>query len=263
MRRVLSLAGVVDDRDRWIGGSAFLVQTGDEIDRGDDDRAILDRIEDLKAQAAVAGGEVIALLGNHEIMNASLDFRYVTAGGFAAFSLFDRPDGSPALPRGLPFEAIGRASAFAPGGAYARVLSSRPFVVKVGDTVFAHGGILPKHIAYGLDRMNDEVDAWLLNHRDQPPSPLVAEDGPLWTRAYSSPAEAPDCDALARVLSELGAKRMVVGHTVQPSGISSACDQRVWRIDVGLSQAFGGPMEILEIAGGDVTVLRERRGPSR
>ena len=258
-RRGLRLAGVVDDQDRWIGGSAVLVQTGDEIDRGDDDRAILDRIEDLKAQAALAGGEVIALLGNHEIMNASLDFRYVTAGGFAAFSPPLAPDGSPGLPLDVPLEARGRASAFAPGGAYARVLASRPFVARVGDTVFVHGGILPKHVAYGLDRMNDEVDAWLLHRRDQPPAPLVAEDGPVWTRAYSSLAEAPDCDALARVLSELRAKRMVVGHTVQPSGISSACDDRVWRIDVGLSRAFGGPIEILEIVGNDVTVLRERQ----
>ena len=124
--------------------------------------------------------------------------------------------------------------------------------------MFVHGGILPKHVAYGLDRMNDEVDAWLLDRRDQPPAQLVAEDGPVWTRAYSSPDEAPDCDALARVLSELGAKRMVVGHTVQPSGISSACDKRVWRIDAGLSRAFGGPIELLEIVGDDVTVLRER-----
>ena len=62
-RRGLRLAGVVDEQDRWIGGSAVLVQTGDEIDRGDDDRDILDRIEDLKAQAALAGGEVIALSG--------------------------------------------------------------------------------------------------------------------------------------------------------------------------------------------------------
>ena len=55
----------------------------------------------------------------------------------------------------------------------------------------------------------------------------------------------------------MGAKRMVVGHTVQPSGISNACQGRVWRIDVGMSRAFGGPIEVLQIAGGEVTVLRE------
>jgi hypothetical protein len=66
-------------------GSLVVVQTGDEIDRGDDDRAILDLVEALKKQASAAGGELVALLGNHEIMNASLDFRYVTGGGFAAF----------------------------------------------------------------------------------------------------------------------------------------------------------------------------------
>jgi hypothetical protein len=89
---------------------------------------------------------------------------------------------------------------------------------------------------------------------DQSP---VGKDGPVWTRAYSNPSEPPDCASLARVLAEIGARRMVVGHTVQPSGISSACDGRVWRIDVGMSRAFGGPIQVLEIAADDVRVLRE------
>ncbi len=93
-RRVLRLAGAIDERDRWVGGRLVVVQTGDEIDRGDDDRAILDLVEDLKKQAAAAGGELIALLGNHEVMNAALDFRYVTPGGLSAFSLFAATDAS-------------------------------------------------------------------------------------------------------------------------------------------------------------------------
>ncbi len=246
-RRALRLAGAIDANDAWAGGPLVVVQTGDEIDRRDDDRAVLDEIQSLKAQAAAAGGALVALLGNHEIMNASMDFRYVTPGGFASFSAF--ADASAA--------AAGRASAFHPGGRYATLLADRPLFVKVGDTVFVHGGILPKHVRYGLDRMNDEVDAWLLGRRAAPPAPLVAEDGPLWTRAYSAPSEDPDCDALDEALSVLGAKRMVVGHTVQPSGISSACQGRVWRIDVGMSRAFGGPIEVLEIADEEVTVLRE------
>jgi hypothetical protein len=49
---------------------------------------------------------------------------------------------------------------------------------------------------------------------------------------------------------------MVVGHTVQRAGISSACDDEVWRIDTGLSQHYGGKLEVLEIQSGVVKVLR-------
>jgi len=51
---------------------------------------------------------------------------------------------------------------------------------------------------------------------------------------------------------------MVMGHTVQQDGISSACDGLAWRIDVGMSAAYGGPVEVLEIVGDSVRVLREK-----
>jgi hypothetical protein len=41
---------------------------------------------------------------------------------------------------------------------------------------------------------------------------------------------------------------MVVGHTVQNQGITSACDGALWRIDVGLARLYGGPIEVLELA---------------
>jgi hypothetical protein len=257
-RRALRLAGAIDEHDHWIGGALVVVQTGDEVDRGDDDRAILDLVDALSKQATAAGGAIVPLLGNHEIMNASLDFRYATPGGLAAFSLFDAPDAASPAAR-VPASARGRAAAFEPDGVYARLFSGRSFVTKVGDTVFVHGGILPKHVTYGLDRMNDELDDWLAGKRPAPPAMLVAEDGPVWTRAYSSEETPPDCPDLAIVLTELSATRMVVGHTVQHRGINSACDAKVWRIDVGLSKAFGGPIEVLQIQGADVTVLRETR----
>jgi Calcineurin-like phosphoesterase len=259
LRRALRVVGAIDAHDHWTGGALTLVQTGDEIDRGDDDRAIVDLVEDLKNQAVAAGGQLVALLGNHEIMNASLDFRYVTPGGFAAFSPFAAGNDA-GLADGVPLQARGRAAAFAPGGPYASILARRPLVQKVGDTVFVHGGVLPKHVAYGLDRMNDELDQWLLAKRRDPPAIVVAEDGPVWTRAYSGEDGEPDCKDLASALSRLGARRMVVGHTVQHRGANSACGGSIWRIDVGLSHYFGGPIEALEIRGDEVRVLREDAG---
>lgn len=87
-RRALRLAGAIGEGDSWIGGRLVVVQTGDQIDRGEDDRQVLDLFEDLKRDAKLSGGEVIALAGNHEIMNAMFDFRYVAKPAFASFNGF-------------------------------------------------------------------------------------------------------------------------------------------------------------------------------
>ncbi len=255
-RRALRLAGAIDEKDAWVGKDLVVVQTGDQIDRDDDDRKILDLFEHLKGEAKKAGGEVVALSGNHELMNAALDFRYVTPAAADAFAdVAPRGSFTPAL-AAVDERSRGRAAAFAPGGSYASMLSSRPVVVKIGDSVFVHGGILPKHVRYGLDRINDEVRDWLSGRRADAPSIVMAEDGPVWTRMYSAAPGPSECAVLEEVLGALGAKRMVVGHTVQRHGLSPACGDRVWRIDTGLSKTYGGKLEVLEIEGDKAGVRR-------
>ena len=83
-------------------------------------------------------------------------------------------------------------------------------------------------------------------------------------RDYSDGTPAPEqCAELTRVLSALSAQRMVVGHTVQQQGINSACEGKVWRIDVGLSRFYGNKPSVLEIRGDQVRALTEppRRQP--
>ncbi|MDB4990455.1 MAG: hypothetical protein JWN04_5633 [Myxococcaceae bacterium] len=244
-RRALRLAGVIDADDRWSGGDTVVVQTGDILDRGDDERAILDLTERLHDTAPAAGGAFIALSGNHELMNVAQDFRYVTPSGFAAFA-----------------REGGRDVAFRPGGSFAKRLAERPVVAQVGDTVFVHAGVLPKHVSYGLARINEEVRAWMRGERAEPPAIVVAEDGPIWTRAYSLDTQADDCALLRQALSMLSAKRMVVGHTVQQEGITSACDRHVWRIDTGMSHHYGGAVQVLEIEGDTITARKEPGEPA-
>merc|ERR1712113_75558 len=63
---------------KWAGNDDVLVQTGDIVDRGDDAVAIYHLFQVLRKQAKRAGGQVINLLGNHELMNINMDWRYVS-----------------------------------------------------------------------------------------------------------------------------------------------------------------------------------------
>lgn len=249
----LKIGKLIDEGDKWIGGDAVLVQTGDMLDRGDDEQRIVDLLMGLKEQAKAAGGAVHILNGNHELMNAAGDFRYVTAGGFADFA--DVPGlrvDDPRLSR-LPEAKRARAAAWLPGGVYAKKVAENPVVVVVGDTVFAHGGVLPKYVA-DLDRINREVTAWLLGASEIGMRHVSSPDGPVWSRHFSDEPDAADCKLLSETLAKLGVKRMVVGHTPQPQ-IRPACDQRVWRVDVGMAAHYGGKPEVLEIIDGSAKPL--------
>jgi hypothetical protein len=259
-RAALRLAGAIDDSERWIGEDLSVVQTGDELDRGDHEREIVDLFTRLAAAAPERGGRVVALNGNHEIMNVQGDFRYVTPGGLTAFAGV-----SPRSPLSQTARApyAERAAAFLPGGAYALELAERDVIAIVGDSVFVHGGVLPVHVRYGIDRINREARQWMKEGGRVAPDAVAGQAAPIWVRDYSlDPMAAGVCDVLGEVLAALGAKRMVVGHTVQRGGISSACGDRVYRIDVGLSRYYGeGPIQVLEIADGQVRILSAPRAP--
>lgn len=253
----LRLAGAIDERSRWVGGKLVLVQTGDQLDRGDGERAILDLFEKLTREAENAGGAFHVLNGNHEVMNVMGDLRYVTPGGFRDFSSVPGLDLSSRALRKIPVNQRPRAAAFRPGGPYAMMLAKRNTVVIVGENVFAHGGVLPEHVDYGVERLNREVRIWMGGERRRPPRAAAGKNGVVWTREYSDLPDAQDCAALGIALQKLGAKRMIVAHTVQKNGISPACDERVWRIDVGMAKHYGGRPAVLEIKGSVVKVLRD------
>jgi hypothetical protein len=187
-------------------------------------------------------------------MNVAGDLRYVTPGGFRDFEDVAglRLD-DPALGTVPPAQRA-RAAAFRPGGLYARKIALHPVVVVVGDTVFAHGGVLPKH-ARDVDRIVAEVAAWIWGTSPSGMRVAGEPDSVVWSRHYSDEPDEADCKLLEETLEILKVKRMVVGHTVQP-GIRSACDERVWRIDVGMSTHYGGKPEVLEIADGTARPLR-------
>jgi Calcineurin-like phosphoesterase len=254
-RQALRLAGAIDESDHWIGGDLVVVQTGDQLDRGDQEQAILELLDRLQDEAQEAGGAVHILNGNHELMNVRLDLRYVTEGGFTDFqdAVVIAEEDSLLLAH-EPSERA-RVAAFRPGGPYARRLAERPVILIIDGNVFVHGGVLPLHLDYGIKRLNDEVRDWMLG-QGEPPAFIHTKHSPTWSRSYSDEVEADDCRQLKEVLERLGAERMIVGHTVQENGIAPFCEGKVWCIDFGLSDYYGSNIEVLEISGDLIRVLR-------
>jgi hypothetical protein len=121
-------------------------------------------------------------------------------------------------------------------------------------TAFAHGILSPGKMITGsktqiklLRRMGEAVaDFGMIDDGDRV----------MWTRQFSSNVDDRDCAELDESLKLLGARRMIVAHTVHEK-ITPKCDGKVWAIDVGMSRAYGGSVQVLEILNDEkLTVLR-------
>jgi hypothetical protein len=134
---------------KWIGGDTFVVIVGDIMDRkrdgqyfksikdedgylvgeidGEED-IIINLINRLSVKASKSGGKVIKLLGNHEIMNLYGDYSYVSD------KTLQRNGGKEE--RKKMFGENGKLSDMV-------IKCGTKAIVKIGDWIFVHGGILP------------------------------------------------------------------------------------------------------------------------
>ena len=83
----------------------------------------------------------------------------------------------------------------------------------------------------------------------------------MWTRLYgdAQPSQLPARKRNA-VLKKFQIKRMVVAHTPQKHGVSSACGGKVFRVDVGLADYYGiNATQVLAIDGERISILDATR----
>ena len=255
---MLRAVHLVDAAGRWQGGSAHLVVVGDSVDRGRDVFAVLWRLHDLATEAARAGGAVHVLLGNHE--------QYLLSGIDKDLHAEHRH----ALAR-----LGGHAAAFAADTLIGAWLRRLPVAVRLGDTLFVHGGVAP-----GLAVDGGSLAQWNADHRahwsgaaPQPAKPALAavlgSEGLTqyrgWMRGSDDGSGGPSTAHVASTLSALGVQRAVVGHSLVPA-IQPLHDGRVWAIDVA---AVDAAPQVLKFDAGkpvvvDVGVLRhDPRGGNR
>lgn len=65
--KILRHAGLLDENLNWCGTHNRLIQMGDIFDRGPFSRKVDDLLDKIQRQAALSNGEVVRLVGNHEL----------------------------------------------------------------------------------------------------------------------------------------------------------------------------------------------------
>lgn len=296
-RAISQAAGLVDAKGKWTGGKATLVQMGDIVDRGPDSLMIIRDLMKLQREAPRRGGKVIVLLGNHEAMMMTGDFRYVHPGEIAAFAdkqskarrdrVFEAnkaaletaykaadPNMSPeaireAWMKTKPLGMLEYEFAWSPEGDLGKWMLANPAVVRLGDTLFVHGGISSAFAAQPIDSINQQVTA-ALRAKDQNRSAIINHpQGPLWYRGLIARGDGDEAtlapipagataplsieQEIDLTLKNYGVKRIVVGHTPSKAGIVESAGGKLWRIDSGISRAYEGSPAYLEIIGDKVT----------
>lgn len=261
---------------KWIGGTTYVVQVGDQIDRcrpsdgmqcshpratyndEDNDIKIMEMFNNLNIQAKKEGGAVISLLGNHELLNALGRMDYVSYKGIKQFEGYVDPE-SPNRVFSNGLEA--RIHAFQPGHAYGKMMGcTRLPAVIIGSNLFVHAGIIDALIeelrmdsATDLEKINIKIKRWLLGLLDQHYVEKIikySKNSMFWSRVLGmippgTSLTDPLCaDNIKNVLKLFNIGSMVIGHTPQSfmyhNDINSVCDSKVWRVDNGSSSAFNG-----------------------
>jgi hypothetical protein len=238
--RMLAAAGLITPSTpyHWTGGTRVLVVTGDVIDKGSLALPIIDLLTTIEGEAALAGGQVVVTLGNHE-----------------AEFLADPTDSKSAVfqtelrGRGLDPKKVA-----AGDSPYGRWLLNRPLAALIDGWFFSHAGnnagesatVLAQHFqklvdtppASGRSRFNDP---FLVG-----PSSLLEQQ--LWWNASAGSTSAAVIDVN---LSALPAQHTVFGHdpgkidfpddpqgTRRPGQLVARYGGRIFLIDVGMSYAI-------------------------
>ncbi len=191
--QLLQRLELVDDAGHWIGGDAVLVQTGDLMDGGEHVRAALDLFMRLQEEAAAAGGEVVVLMGNHEILNVLGEVRGVDYMAYQHFAGADseaqqqqaweayaawRHQRAEATGGDFTADETARsewmashppgwfeyAMSMRPDGVYGRWLRTLPVAFERNGTLYVHAGFSPEmgdmDVAYVNDAAADEIAAF-------------------------------------------------------------------------------------------------------
>lgn len=221
-RKLLQATKVIDENLEWTFGDGNLVLVGDLFDRGLQVTEVLWFIYYLEEKAKAAGGYIHFILGNHEIMNLSGDLRYVQQKYLDNAVLLNQK----------------YVTLYDENSELGRWLRTKNIVEKIGDIVFAHGGI-----SGNINRMNISIPA--INKLARPhyadstftsadlrSDTVLGDLGPFWYRGYYEKNNPRIPLQIDSTLSQFGAHHIITGHTIVSDTISVWYNGKLLNTDV-------------------------------
>ena len=198
-------SGIIDNEGNWAFAEGQVIILGDAVDRGRQVYDLLWRLYQLAHQAQQAGGQLLLLHGNHE--------QYVMRG------LIDRVETEHfwAIEQMLPYE-----QSFAADTLLGSWLRQQPIIARIGNYLFAHGGISPQLLAskLTLQQLNQRYSATLTM-----PNSAISETDYLLFYGHNglsqyrallsddSEQRAANDRHLQHLITHFSVKTLVIGHT--------------------------------------------------
>lgn len=263
--RSLLISKVIDKNGDWIAKpkNTIVVQVGDILDgkqrnpnkgvnKNEDEFKIIKLFHQIHLKASKHNGGVYCLMGNHEYMNFNGDIDWVSKKGIQQFG--NKND---------------RIEAFKPGKHLSQMFAAkRNVIMKIGSVLLSHACILPNISSdFSIEEINETMRKILLNDNLNSREVSIKErcfdsmDGVIWSRYYSRHSSSKICKELTKTLENYNSTVLINGHSAQEEGIKSICNNKMFFVDVGMSQSiFNNKVEVLCILNNGKTfkILKEK-----
>lgn len=231
---ILKANDIIDNDLNWAFGKGHLVILGDVFDRGDEVTELLWFIYYLEKQAAMSGGAVHFVLGNHEYMTMQNDLRYMNKKYRYASYLLKTPYG----------DLYGTQTLLG------RWLRSKSTILKIDDNLFVHGGISREFVDndYNLEETNQYMRQSLFQNENEKSWDSIYgkyydDKGPIWYRGYFEP-DFKKSD-INRILRKLDVNHIIVGHTSFKQ-VQSLFDNKILTVDSSIKNGTTGELLLIK-----------------
>jgi len=215
---MLKKANIIDANYNWSYGNGHLFILGDVFDSGKYVTQCLWLIYKLEQEAAIAGGKVHFILGNHDMMNMIGDYRYVNEKYTANTQTI-----------GETYAAL-----YGADSELGKWLRSKNIIEKAGNTIFLHAGISPEVAALNqsVTTLNTYVNP-VINGTCTATSCKTATGSTYGLYWYRDMAKQLITQAQVNsILSTFNAERVFVGHTILNNQITPLYGDKVIAIDL-------------------------------